>query len=58
MIGSQSSTIIAVKIFIEQDQIAPVRIGLKQGITTMNGAVIATILQENAHQPMGYSTPN
>src|SRR5215472_18222923 len=51
MTGSQARSIVAVKIFIEQNQIPPVGIVLKNFCPAVNWPPAVFPAQENSHQP-------
>src|SRR5260370_14836153 len=53
MVGADSGPIIAVKIFVEKDEVAPVWIALKEIAAARNGPAAVRIAEKNANQPPG-----
>jgi L-rhamnose isomerase len=53
MVGPQTRAVIAVEILVEQDIVAPVRVGLKFIYSAINRAASFAVLQKNASQAQG-----
>src|SRR5260221_12532480 len=51
MAGADTRTVVAVKVLVEEDQVAPVRIGLIAPISPMYGTPAVGVLQEDPRQP-------
>lgn len=56
--SSNAGPIVAVEVFIEQNQVLPVGVVLKLFGTAVNGSPPRFILQENAHQPLTNAVGN
>src|SRR5215470_14254456 len=51
--GADSGAVIPVKVFIKENQIAPVRVGLKYFLSASDRAAAVVIAQKNVSQPAG-----
>src|SRR5260370_42702728 len=53
MAGADAGPIVAMKIFVEKNEVAPVWIALKEIDAARNGPAAVRIAEKNAHEPPG-----
>ncbi len=53
MAGAQAGTVVALKIFVEENQIPPVRVVLKDSLSAINWPLPCVVAQEKSHQASG-----
>src|SRR5262245_30955333 len=53
MAGAQAGAVVAVEVLVEQDQVAPVRIGLEFSSAAVYGASALLVAQERTREPLG-----
>jgi len=51
MAGAEAGAVVAMKIFVEKDEVAPVRIALKALGAASYGPATARIAKKNMHEP-------
>src|SRR5262249_38309595 len=53
MAGAQAGAVVAVEVLVEQDQVAPMRIGLEFSGASVDGASALLVAKEQTREPLG-----